>query len=410
MRIALALGSGGARGYAHIGVIRELEARGHEVVGVSGASMGAVVGSLYASGKLDNFEEWVRGLSQRDVLRLLDPSFAGGGAIRANKIMSVIGEMLDDIRIEDMQLPFTAVGTDLKARREVWFNSGPADVAVRASFAIPSVVTPALVGGRLIIDGGVTNPVPLEPLAPVESDLLLAVSLTGRRSGMRVSTVLQGQDSDDGAKGDAKSARKGGSGAAKTTAKLTGRIKTAAADVRDADLVRLIAARWGQGYAESENVHADHVGAGRENFDDDDNATTGTPDAATVAVAAAASDADTVSSADSATVAAANAAADAAGEPSAEVEESVARGEAEVESDEQVEATLPGTLRIFDVVIHSIEVMESIITAYRMAGNRPDVMVEVPSDSCTAFDFHKAEEMIALGRRLTAEALDRAGI
>ena len=88
----------------------------------------------------------------------------------------------------------------------------------------------------------------------------------------------------------------------------------------------------------------------------------------------------------------------------------MARGEAEVESDEQVEATLPGTLRIFDVVIHSIEVMESIITAYRMAGNRPDVMVEVPSDSCTAFDFHKAEEMIALGRRLTAEALDRAGI
>ena len=281
---------------------------------------------------------------------------------------------------------------------------------MRASFAIPSVVTPALVGGRLIIDGGVTNPVPLEPLAPVESDLLLAVSLTGRRSGMRGSTVFQGQDSDDGAKGDAKSARKGGSGAAKSTAKLTGRIKTAAADVRDADLVRLIAARWGQGYAESENVHADHVGAGRENSDDDDNATTGTPDAATVAVAAAASDADTVSSADSATVAAANAAADAAGEPSAEVEESVARGEAEVESDEQVEATLPGTLRIFDVVIHSIEVMESIITAYRMAGNRPDVMVEVPSDSCTAFDFHKAEEMIALGRRLTAEALDRAGI
>ena len=323
--------------------------------------------------------------------------------------MSVIGEMLDDIRIEDMQLPFTAVGTDLKARREVWFNSGPADVAVRASFAIPSVVTPALVGGRLIIDGGVTNPVPLEPLAPVESDLLLAVSLTGRRSGMRGSTVFQGQDSDDGAKGDAKSARKGGSGAAKTTAKLTGRIKTAAADVRDADLVRLIAARWGQGSAESENVHADHVGAGRENFDDD-NATTGTSDAETVAVAAATSDADTVSSADSATVAAANAAADAAGEPSAEVEESVARGEADVESDEQVEATLPGTLRIFDVVIHSIEVMESIITAYRMAGNRPDVMVEVPSDSCTAFDFHKAEEMIALGRRLTAEALDRAGI
>ena len=87
----------------------------------------------------------------------------------------------------------------------------------------------------------------------------------------------------------------------------------------------------------------------------------------------------------------------------------MARGEAEVESEDPGDASLPGTLRIFDVVIHSIEVMESIITAYRMAANRPDVLVEVPSDSCTAFDFHRADEMIALGRRLTAEALDRAG-
>ena len=144
MRVALALGSGGARGYTHIGVIRELEARGHEVVGVSGASMGAIVGALYAAGKLDDFEDWVCGLTQRDVLRLLDVSFAGGGAIRANKIMGVIGAMLGDVRIEDLAIPFTAVATDLRARREVWFTRGPADVAVRASFAIPSVITPAV--------------------------------------------------------------------------------------------------------------------------------------------------------------------------------------------------------------------------------------------------------------------------
>src|SRR5699024_4965929 len=179
MRVALALGSGGARGYAHIGAIRELESRGHEVVGVSGASMGAIVGALLAAGKLDEFEAWVRGLSQRDVLRLLDVSFAGGGAIRANRIMGVIGAMLGDVRIEDLPIPYTAVATDIRARREVWFTRGPVDVAVRASFAIPSVVTPALVGGRLMIDGGVTNPVPLEPLASVESDLVLAVSLNG---------------------------------------------------------------------------------------------------------------------------------------------------------------------------------------------------------------------------------------
>jgi NTE family protein len=359
MRIALALGSGGARGYVHIGVIRELEARGHEVAGVSGASMGAVVGALYSAGKLDDFEEWVRGLSQRDVLRLLDVSFAGGGAIRANKIMAVIGAMLDDIRIEDMQIPFTAVATDLRARREVWFTRGPADVAVRASFAIPSVITPALVGGRLVIDGGVTNPVPLEPLAPVESDLLLAVSLTGRRSSMRVSTFLESTDPDEvSSERDSRGSRRSGSGSSRTTGKLTGRIKTAAADVRDAELVRFFTARWG-------NDEVTEMGAD---------------------------------------------AADDEWVPSPDVEEAVARGEEEVESNRGGGDSLPGTLRIFDVVIHSIEVMESIITAYRMAGNRPDVLIEVPSDSCTALDFHRADEMIALGRQLAADALDRAGV
>ena len=387
MRIALALGSGGARGYAHIGVIRELEARGHEVVGVSGASMGAVVGSLFSAGKLDDFEEWVRGLSQRDVLRLLDVSWAGGGAIRANKIMAVIGAMLDEVRIEDMRIPFTAVATDLRARREVWFTRGPADIAVRASFAIPSVITPALVGGRLIIDGGVTNPVPLEPLAPVESDLLLAVSLTGRRSSMRVSTTFESADPDEHpADADPKGSRKGGSGMVRPAGKLTGRIRTAAADVRDADLVRFIAARWWHG--------------GVEGIVEDDDETDVTLDPGDGAGAAVTETADPDS----------NSAANGGAEPSEGVEEAVAKGEADVESGERGDDALPGTLRIFDVVIHSIEVMESIITAYRMAANRPDVMIEVPSDSCTAFDFHRAEEMIALGRKLTADALDRAGI
>lgn len=392
MRIALALGSGGARGYTHIGVIRELEARGHEVVGVSGASMGAVVGSLFSAGKLDEFEEWVRGLAQRDVLRLLDVSFAGGGAIRANKIMAVIGAMLDDVRIEDMRIPFTAVATDLRARREVWFTRGPADVAVRASFAIPSVITPALVGGRLIIDGGVTNPVPLEPLAPVESDLLLAVSLTGRRSGMRVSTSFESSDPDEHSDSDPRTFRKSASGMVRPAGKLTGRIRTAAADVRDADLVRFIAARWG--HSGAEGIAGEH-GATDVMLDPGEGAGAAVTESADVAV-------DGDGDGDAAVVGNA--------EPSDEVEEAVAEGEAEVESDEHGDEALPGTLRIFDVVIHSIEVMESIITAYRMAANRPDVLVEVPSDAATAFDFHRADEMIALGRRLTAEALDRAGI
>ncbi|EYT62776.1 patatin [Dietzia sp. UCD-THP] len=383
MRVALALGSGGARGYAHIGAIRELQARGHEVVGVSGASMGAVVGSLLAAGELDRFEEWVRGLAQRDVLRLLDVSFAGGGAIRANKIMGVIGEMLDDVRIEDLAIPYTAVATDLRARREVWFTRGPADIAVRASFAIPSIVTPAIVGGRLMIDGGVTNPVPLEPLASVDSDLVLAVSLTGRREGIRGSTFQESSDPEEpSAVADPKISKKGGSVTA-TTARLSGRIRTAAADVRDADLVRLVAARFGQ-----DTSGADAAGVEAAGID-----TTG-PGAGT-------DSAGRSLPGGSAT-------------PSPEVEEAVEEGEREVradaQSDERGLESLPGTLRIFDVVSQSVEAMQSILTGYRMAGNRPDVLVEVPSDSCSAFDFHRAEEMIELGRRLTAEALDREGL
>ena len=378
MRVALALGSGGARGYTHIGVIRELQARGHEVVGVSGASMGAVVGALYAAGKLDDFEEWVRGLTQPAVLRLLDVSFAGGGAIRANRIMAVIGAMLDDVRIEDLEIPFTAVATDLRARREVWFTRGPADVAVRASFAIPSVITPALVGGRLIVDGGVTNPVPLEPLAPVNSDLLLAVSLTGRRSGIRGSTFQESSDPDEvSPEAEPKISRRGAAAGARPAGTLTGRIRTAAADVRDGDLVRLIAARFGQDPAVPE----------------DEDSSDGSGDAVD----------DLVDGVDD------GAAGDRVpGQPSDVVEEVVDEGEQEVAAD--AEESLPGSLRIFDVVTHTIEAMESIVTAYRMAGNRPDVLVEVPSDACSTFDFHRADELIALGRRLTAEALDRAGI
>lgn len=382
MRVALALGSGGARGYTHIGVIRELQARGHEVVGVSGASMGAVVGALYAAGKLDDFEKWVRGLTQPAVLRLLDVSFAGGGAIRANRIMAVIGAMLDDVRIEDLEIPFTAVATDLRARREVWFTRGPADVAVRASFAIPSVITPALVGGRLIVDGGVTNPVPLEPLAPLNSDLLLAVSLTGRRSGIRGSTFQESSDPDEvSPEAEPKISRRGVPAGPGPAGKLTGRIRTAAADVRDGDLVRLIAARFGQDPAVPEDE--DSSDAGGDVADDAaDDPVDGVYDG--------------------------TAGDRAPGQPSDVVEEVVDEGEQEVAAD--AEESLPGSLRIFDVVTHTIEAMESIVTAYRMAGNRPDVLVEVPSDACSTFDFHRADELIALGRRLTAEALDRAGI
>lgn len=177
--MALALGGGGARGYAHIGVIQVLEERGYEIVGISGTSMGALVGGLHAAGRMSEYAEWASALSQRDVLRLLDPSLKAPGVIRGDKIMARVRDLLAGVAIEDLPIPFTAVATDLLARKEVWFQRGPADVAIRAAIALPSVITPVMLNGRLLADGGMMNPIPIAPLAALDADATVAVSLSG---------------------------------------------------------------------------------------------------------------------------------------------------------------------------------------------------------------------------------------
>lgn len=183
MRVALALGSGGARGYAHIGVINELRERGYEVVGVSGSSMGALVGGLYAAGKLDDFADWARTLTQRAVLRLLDPSLTAAGIMRAEKILDTVRDILGEATIEDLPIPYTAVATDLIAGKSVWLQRGPVDSAIRASIAIPGVIAPHALGGRLLGDGGILDPLPMAPIAAVNADLTIAVSVSGGDPG-----------------------------------------------------------------------------------------------------------------------------------------------------------------------------------------------------------------------------------
>lgn len=178
-RVSLALGSGGARGYAHIGIIEELLERGYEVVGIAGTSMGALVGGVHATGNLGEYSDWARGLTQRDVLRLLDPSLRTPGALRGEKIMAEVRQLVGDTRIEDLPIPFTAVATDLVTHREVWFQRGRLDVSIRASIALPSVFTPVVLNGRLLVDGGMLNPVPIAPLSALPADLTIAVDLSG---------------------------------------------------------------------------------------------------------------------------------------------------------------------------------------------------------------------------------------
>lgn len=176
-RVALVLGSGGARGYAHIGVIDELEARGYKIDCIAGCSMGAVIGGVYASGTLGAFREWVEAMDYLDVMRLLDVSFSMG-AIRGEKIFGQIREIVGDVRIESLPFPFTAVATDLANQQEVWFQEGCLNQAMRASAAIPSLFTPVTLGRRVLVDGGLLNPLPIVPVVSSHCDLIVAVNLS----------------------------------------------------------------------------------------------------------------------------------------------------------------------------------------------------------------------------------------
>lgn len=179
MRVALALGSGGARGYAHIGVINELNERGHEIVGIAGSSMGSLVGGLEAAGKLDEFALWASSLTQRAVLRLLDPSITSAGVLRAEKILDAVRDILGEITIEELPIPYTSVATDLITGKSVWMQRGPVDDAIRASIAIPGIIVPHVLDGRLLADGGILDPLPMAPIAAVNADVTIAVSLSG---------------------------------------------------------------------------------------------------------------------------------------------------------------------------------------------------------------------------------------
>ncbi|WP_108126060.1 patatin-like phospholipase family protein [Saccharospirillum mangrovi] len=178
--VSLVLGSGGARGMAHIGIIRCLEDNGYKITNIAGASIGALIGGFYAAGKLDKYQSWVTALDRRDVLRLLDLSFDGGGLFKGDKIMTVLRRLISDAQIEDLPIEFTAVAVDIERQREVWFTEGSLFEAIRASIAIPSVFKPHYYRDMMLVDGGVLNPVPMAPTLRTITDLTLAVNLNGR--------------------------------------------------------------------------------------------------------------------------------------------------------------------------------------------------------------------------------------
>lgn len=177
--VSLVLGSGGARGLAHIGVIQWLTDNGYDIRSIAGSSMGALVGGIYATGKLEVYAEWVLALERMQVLRLLDPTFGRDGLFKGERIIGVLRELIGDCAIEELPMSFTAVATDLESGEEVWLNEGKLFDAIRASMATPLVFTPFKHGKRTLLDGALVNPLPIAPTLNDHSDLTIAVNLGG---------------------------------------------------------------------------------------------------------------------------------------------------------------------------------------------------------------------------------------
>lgn len=183
-RIGLALGSGAARGWSHIGVIRVLEQAGISPEIVCGTSIGSLVGAAYAAGKLDSLESWVNELNWQAIVGLLDVKM-GGGLIEGGKLVGFLRKQLDDQHIEQLPKAFACVATDLANGREIWLREGPVVDAVRASIAMPGLFTPVLNDGRLLVDGGLVNPVPVSLCRAMGADIVIGVDLNWDLLGQR---------------------------------------------------------------------------------------------------------------------------------------------------------------------------------------------------------------------------------
>ncbi|MFO7811720.1 MAG: patatin-like phospholipase family protein [Pelovirga sp.] len=284
--VSLVLGSGGARGLAHIGVIQVLEQQGYEIRSISGSSIGALIGGIYAAGHLSTYTQWVTALDRFDVLKLLDVSFSGSAFFKGERIISTLRELIGDRNIEDLPISYTAVATDLDESKEVWLSSGPLFDAIRASIAFPTVFSAMTYNGRTLVDGGLLNPVPIAPTLHDHTDMTIAVSLSGK--SRHVASVKP------------KSVDKNG--------------RVSGYHQKIIDFIESL-----QRKGNHKNEHHD------ENF--------------------------------------------------------------------------------FDVISKSLDAMQSTIARLKLAAYTPDIVIEIPKNVCTIYEFERARELIEIGRQETIEVL-----
>lgn len=336
--VALTLGSGGARGYAHIGAIEVLVERGYEIIAISGCSMGALIGGMYAAGKMKDYKDWVTGLGQFDVLKLLDVTFNSVGAIRGEKVFSVVRDLLGDTRIQDLPIAYTAVATDLLAHKEIWFQEGPLDQAIRASIAIPSVITPLVHNGRVLVDGALLNPLPIIPTISSHADLVFAVNLSGEDDRPpRVPDAGFQDRADEHSEAE----------------EWVQKVRDKASRWFDWDALKAFTGKRDQDLESGEDTEA-KISRALEKQE-----LTGKREARKATEDSGAIDWDKLG------------------------------------------------IGKFDIMNLTIETMQSALVQYKLAGYPPDLLVNIPKNACRTYDYHKAPELIQIGRERMAEALDR---
>jgi NTE family protein len=269
---------------AHIGVIQWLQERGYRIQSVAGSSIGAVVGGIFAAGKLQAYTEWVTALSKADVLLLLDFSFSRTGLFKGERIIELLRELIGECNIEDLAISFTAVATDVIAGKEVWLDQGSLFDAIRASFAIPTLFTPHECRGRRLLDGGLVNPVPIAPTLKDLTDMTIAVNLNGREASMPPDTESDRQ-------------------------------------VKEQE----------SNYKKMIHKFIEELSHRKQNRED--------------------------------------------------------------------------KWGFFEILQHSLDTMQSTISRLKLAVYSPDAIIEIPKNACGPFEFYRAAEMIALGRRMAERAL-----
>jgi len=176
-KVSLVLSGGGARGIAHIGVIEELEKQGFEISSIAGTSMGALVGGVYALGKMEEYKEWLYTLDKFKVFNLVDFTLSSQGLIKGDKVLNKMKEFIPDARIEELPIHYAAIAADILNKKEVVFRKGSVFEAIRASMAIPTVFTPVKTKNGLLVDGGIINNIPLNHVKREKDDLLIAVNV-----------------------------------------------------------------------------------------------------------------------------------------------------------------------------------------------------------------------------------------